>query len=197
MKKVLILFLLIVFAKSNAQNQLPNVATAISPLLIGAQIPELNLETIDGNLVNILKLIKSKKTILVFYRGGWCPYCNSHLSALGETEAELLAKGYQIVAISPDSPESLQATKSKDKVNFTLLSDSDGTFAKALGIAFQAPDNYKPYIAKGSDGKNPGYLPVPSLFILDTEGSIIFEYLSPDYKHRISNALLLSVVNAL
>ena len=197
MKKFIVLLSLIVSTIGTAQNELPNTAEGIAPLLIGAKIPNATLAAIDGKMVSISELMKSKKTILVFYRGGWCPYCNAHLSALGEVEAELLAKGYQIVAISPDSPKGLEATKSKDKVNYTLLSDSDGAFAKAFGIAFQAPEKYSSYLAKGSDGKNPGYLPVPSVFILDKEGAIVFEYITPDYKHRLSNELLLAVVNAL
>lgn len=197
MKKTIVLVLLILSNISNSQNQLPASPTAVSPLLIGAKVPEATLTSMDGKTVSVSELIKSKKTILVFYRGGWCPYCNAHLSALGEAESELLSQGYQIIAISPDSPDSQASTKVKDKVNYTLLSDSDGTFAKAFGIAFQAPDNYKPYLAKGSDGKNPGFLPVPSVFILDKEGSIVFEYITPDFKHRITNELLLAVVKAL
>lgn len=197
MKKTMFLLLLILSGLSNAQNQLPASPTTISPLLIGAKIPDTNLATMDGKMVSISELVKSKKTILVFYRGGWCPYCNAHLSALGEVESELMANGFQIIAISPDSPKSQEATKSKEKVNYILLSDSEGTFAKALGIAFQAPENYKSYLAKGSDGKNPGFLPVPSIFILDKDGSINFEYITPNFKHRISNELLLSVAKAL
>jgi hypothetical protein len=35
------------------------------------------------------------------------------------------------------------------------------------------------------------------LFVLDTEGTILFEHISPDYKQRISSTLLLAVLGAL
>ncbi|WP_333659450.1 peroxiredoxin family protein, partial [Flavobacterium sp.] len=96
-------------------------------------------------------------------------------------------------AISPDSSKSLQETKSKDEVNYTLLSDSKNNFSKAFGIAFEAPKNYEKYLLKGSDNVNSSIIPVPSVFILDKEGTILFEYIAPDYKHRLSNELLMAV----
>jgi hypothetical protein len=43
------------------------------------------------------------------------------------------------------------------------LSDSNGELAKAMGIAFQAPENYK--TGKGSDGLNSTFLPIPSVLL--------------------------------
>jgi peroxiredoxin len=42
------------------------------------------------------------------------------LAALAEAEKELLNLGYQIIAISPDSPKNLKATEEKDKVSFIV-----------------------------------------------------------------------------
>lgn len=198
MKKILLFLIFASNALVNAQISLPKSANDVAPLLIGENVPNLGLKTMDGKTVGMADLINNKKTILVFYRGGWCPYCTTHLSALAEAESELIAQGYQIIAISPDSPKRLMETQSKEKVNYTLLSDSDGAFAKAFGIAFQAPDGYGKYLNKGSDGLNTElYIPVPSLFVINNEGTIVFEYISPDYKHRITNKLLLSVIKSL
>lgn len=197
--KRIVLFL---FFASNtllfAQTSLPKSANDISPLLIGEDVPSLSLKSSDGKPVSTTDIIKSKKTILVFYRGGWCPYCNAHLSALAEAESQLIAQGYQIIAISPDSPKSLMETQTKEKLNYTLLSDSNGAFAKAFGIAFQAPEGYGKYLKKSSEDLNTElYIPVPSLFVVNESGTIVFEYISPDYKHRITNDLLLSVTKSL
>jgi len=193
MKKIIILLAIAFTQLSIAQNDLPKSATDIAPLLIGEKAPNTSLKTIDGNSVSFLETLDKKKTILVFYRGGWCPYCNQHLSALAEAEPELIKLGYKIIAISPDSSKSLQETKSKDEVNYTLLSDSKNNFSKAFGIAFEAPKNYEKYLLKGSDNVNSSIIPVPSVFILDKEGTILFEYIAPDYKHRLSNELLMAV----
>lgn len=196
MRKMIFIASLLIAVLGSAQTELPKTATEIAPLLIGEKVPNVNLQTMDGVKASTTDVIAQKKTILIFYRGGWCPYCNVHLKAIGEAEQELINLGYQIVAVSPDSPKKLSETKTEEKLNYSLLSDSNGEFAKAFGIAFQAPENYKPYIGKGSDGVNTSFLPVPSVFILNTKGEILFEFVTPDFKHRISNELLLAAAKS-
>lgn len=194
MKKLLFIVLAAITSVANSQNAIAKSATDIAPLLIGEKIPSLTLKSSENTAVNISDLLKKKKTVLVFYRGGWCPYCNAHLQALAEAEKEILDLGYQIIAISPDAPENLKITGEKDKVNYTLLSDSKGELIKALGIAFEAPENYKSVINVHSNGINTSLLPVPSVFVVNPESEILFEYISPDFKHRITNELLVSVL---
>lgn len=196
-KQILILFVTLISATTFAQNDLPKLPIEIAPLLVGEKIPNLTLKSVDNVDVNLVELIGKKRTVLVFYRGGWCPYCNIQLSALGEAEKELLELGYQIIAISPDAPKNLKITDEKDKINYLLLSDSNGALSKAVGIAFQAPEGYKPYISEGSEGINTSFLPVPTVFIVNVSGEIQFEHITPDYKHRITNDLLVAAAKAL
>jgi peroxiredoxin len=197
MKKIICLALLALGLTATAQNDLPKSAVEISPLLIGEKIPSLKLKSVDNKDIVLETLFSKKRTVLVFYRGGWCPYCNLHLAALGEAEKELLSLGYQIIAISPDAPTALKVTEEKEKVNYILLSDSNGELAKSMGIAFQAPENYKPIISKGSAGVNSSFLPVPAVFIVNLSGEIEFEHITPNYKNRISNDLLITVAKSL
>ncbi|WP_269237587.1 peroxiredoxin-like family protein [Flavobacterium flavigenum] len=197
MKKTLIMLLAVFSIAANSQNAVPKSATDIAPLLIGEKIPNLILKTSENKDINVFDLIRTKKTVLIFYRGGWCPYCNLHLSALAETEKQVLDLGYQIIAISPDAPENLKITVEKNKVKYTLLSDSKGELIKAFGIAFEAPENYKSVINVHSKGVNTNFLPVPSLFVVNTDGDILFEYISPDFRHRITSELLVSVLKNL
>jgi peroxiredoxin len=197
MKKIICLVLLAIGLCVHAQNDLPKQATEIAPLLIGEKIPNVTLKSVENTDVNLIELISNKRTVLVFYRGGWCPYCNAHLAALAEAEKELLDLGYQIIAISPDAPANLKVTDDKEKLNYLLLSDSTGELSKAVGIAFQAPENYKATIAKGSDGMNNSFLPVPAVFILNVNAEIDFEHIAPNFKNRISNDLLIAVAKSL
>lgn len=197
MKQLLITTFLLAFATVTAQHDLPKTAFDVSPLLIGEKIPKVTLTSSEGKTIDLLSLVRNKKTILVFYRGGWCPYCNVQLSALSEAENELLLLGYQLVAVSPDAPKQLQNTTEKEKLKYTLLSDSKGELSKSVGIAFQAPTNYLSIIAKGSDGANQSFLPVPTVLIVDQDGTIQFEHITPDFKNRISSELLLAAAKAL
>jgi peroxiredoxin len=197
MKKLLFIFLVTVTTVANAQNAVPKSATDIAPLLIGEKIPEIILKSSENTDVQLTDLLKKKKSVLVFYRGGWCPYCNMHLQAMAEAEKQILEQGFQIIAISPDAPANLKITAEKDKAKYTLLSDSKGDLIKAIGIAFEAPENYKSVINVHSNGVNTNFLPVPSVFVVNTENEILFEYISPDFKHRISAELLVSVLKSL
>lgn len=177
--------------------QLPAIAEDISPLLFGEIFPDMTLAGLDETVYSIEDLVKEKPAILIFYRGGWCPYCNHHLKEVGELESEILRLGYQIIGISPDNLEELNHTVDKNELKYTLLSDADGQLAKAIGIAFQAPDRYEERLAKYSGGKNPGFLPVPSVFVLGSNQEILFEYINPNYKQRLNGDLLLAVLKAL
>ena len=193
---MLVIFTLTLISLS-ASAQVADRAEEISPLLIGETIPDLLVKAPDGIAHTMLSILSRKPTVILFYRGGWCPYCNAHLSEIRDAEDEIIQLGYQIIAISPDSPENLVATSEKNDLNYFLYSDADGTFSKAMGIAFKAPERNLEKLFRYSDGANTGYLPVPSVFITDTSGLILFEYINPNYKTRMSSRLLIAVLQNL
>src|SRR5690606_20944393 len=45
-------------------------------LSVGSQMPDVALTNSSGESVELKQLTAKGKTMLVFYRGGWCPYCN-------------------------------------------------------------------------------------------------------------------------
>src|SRR6056297_1140972 len=98
--------------------QLPDQAKDISPLLYGEKIPEGVLTTPNGKNQKVSAIIGKKPTVLLVYRGGWCPYCNAHLAEIQQAESEILELGYQLVAISPDSPKKLKTTDDKHQLNY-------------------------------------------------------------------------------
>ena len=190
MKKLLFILLA---TTSFASAQIADSAEEISPLLIGEKIPKQDLISVDEKLISTSEIF-NKKTVLILYRGGWCPYCNSQLMEMQEIESQIIGLGYQIVAISPDSPKFLKETTTEDKLNYRLFSDSDGKFSQALGIAFKRE---KPKLEKYSEGKNPGFLPVPTVYVVNENKKIEFLYINPDYSKRLKGNLLLAVLKNL
>lgn len=197
MKKsvLLICFCLLCLFDSNAQ--ITKNPEDISPLLIGEKIPKSKLKDEKGNTVVLNDLLKEKATVLVFYRGGWCPYCNQQLSALAFIEDEILKLGYQIIAISPEDFRNIQPSIEEDKVNYKVLSDIDGKFIQEVGIAFKPNLITKTYIATKTIGKASAILPVPTVMIVNKNSEILFEYINPNYKNRITPELLLAVLKNL
>lgn len=177
-------------------------AEEICPILVGSAVPELTVRTVDGEPVDLNETIRNKPAVLIFYRGGWCPYCNTQLAQLQQIEAEIIKYGYQIIAISPDKPGKMAESIDEHKMNYLLLSDSDMAAAKAFGIAFKLDEStIKKYDEYGIDlyaasGEKHYSLPVPSVFVIGTDEIIKFEYVNPNYKIRLNPDILLSVVKA-
>ncbi|TAF67390.1 MAG: AhpC/TSA family protein [Cytophagales bacterium] len=184
------LFSQIVFA------QVAKTAEDISPLLIGEKITSVSIRNLQNEVVET-KNIFNKPTVLIVYRGGWCPYCNTHLAEIGQAQNEILNLGYQIVAISPDNAENLKESVQKHNLGYQLFSDSEGNLSKILGIAYEAPGLYKGMLSKSSGGVNESFLPVPAVFVVNTEQEIEFLFINPNYKKRISKGLLLAVLSNL
>ncbi len=117
-------------------------------------------------------------------------------------EPQLLELGYQIIAISADKPESLQQSRSKLKPNYLLLSDSSMAGARAFGIAFRVDEKgievFKKYGVdlEAASGEKHHVLPVPSAYIVGTDGMIKFSYVNPDYKVRVNAEVLLAAARA-
>ena len=175
----------------------PNRAEDVKPLPAGSPLPNVSLQQIDGSTTRVLDALAGKPAVLVFFRGGWCPYCNRHLSSLRSIEAELGELGYQLIAISPDSPQSLRAGIGKHKAEYTLLSDSSAEFIRALGLAFKVDartrEKYKGHgiDLKQASGQEHFLLPVPAVYMVDRDGMITYRYANPDYKVRMDNQELL------
>ena len=148
--------------------------------------------------MNLPAAAKEQPLVLIFYRGGWCPYCNVHLGQLQEIDPQLRELGYRIVAVSPDRQEKMAESLDKTKMTYTLLSDSSMAAAKAFGLAFEVDaemlkklDSYNIDIEDAS-GEQHHMLPVPAVFLVGTDGVIDFVYANPDYKIRIDPEVLLA-----
>ncbi len=76
--------------------------TNSTPLKVGDTIPDVSVRNEADQPVALRQLVAVRPTVLIFYRGGWCPYCTRHLKALSGIEADLNKAGAQLVAIAVD-----------------------------------------------------------------------------------------------
>ena len=180
-----------------ATSGVPDAPENVVPLVVGAHVPKVSVKSLEGKTVNLPKFLSSQPTVLVFYRGGWCPFCNQQMAGLQKIEGDLKNLGYRIVAISPDRSEELKKSIDKHSLTYKLLSDSPMKAAQAFGVAFHLDDatveKYKGYGVdlERSSGEKHHYLPVPSVFLIGKDGVIKYEYHNADYKVRLSSEDLL------
>lgn len=188
---------------SHTNNSIKDSAQSISPLLNGQMAPLGSLKNLKGERILLKDVLKTSPTVLVFYRGGWCPYCNLQLKGLRKVTKQIKKLGYQLIAISPDRPEEMVKSIGKQKLNYNLYSDSQLSVTKKFGLAFKLNEKtLKKYKKFGIDvvaasGEEHYSLPVPAVYILDSNGRIHFSYVNPDYKTRIQENILLSALKNL
>ena len=205
MQRIIVLTLLFLLALPAvaADASLASAPNQVRPLLLGSAMPDVDLKTLDGKPTTLKAQVAGKPTVLVFYRGGWCPFCNLQLSELRLIRKDLDGLGFQMIAISPDLPAELNKTVEKDQLDYTLLSDAKADALRAFGIGYRLDDEtYAKYQEYGIDlekssGEDHHALPVPSVFIVDADGVLQFSYSHPDYKIRVPGSVILAAAKAI
>ena len=153
-------------------------------------LPNGTLLNSNSKEVQIYDLLKQTPLVITFYRGGWCPYCNLQLKAMQGILQDIVEKGASLVAITPELPDASIATKHKNELSFTILSDVDNTYANALSLAYSLPpDLVNIYQKNGIDliknqNNKDTQLPIPATYIVNQVGEITYHFLDPDYKNR-------------
>lgn len=164
-------------------------ADAAKPLGKGAPVPSAILKTADGKDFDLKSQIENKPTILIFYRGGWCPFCSRQLAELQESQQELLDMDYQILAISADAPDALQTTSSKHQLGYQLLSDVGMQASDAFGLAFyldaKTAERYESRFTMSAKHDGRLWLPVPAVYVVGKDGKIAFAHTDPNYRKRL------------
>lgn len=187
---------------AQAQAPAPSRAEDVNPAKIGTMLPKLALVDLQNKPFDLNAAVAKAPTVLVFYRGGWCPFCNTQLAALGKIEPQLKTLGYRIIAVTPDAPAELSKTLGKQKLSYTLLSDARMSAARALGLAFRVDDaTFKKYQGYGIDlekssGQTHHLLPVPAVYLVGKDGMLNFSYVNPNYKVRLNGDVLLAAAKA-
>lgn len=173
-------------------------AEATQPLRVGELAPTtLTLRTLRDEEIQLGQLAAGRPTVIVFYRGGWCPYCVRHLSDLARIEPQLASASVTLLAVSPDGPTKLAEAQAKQPLPFTRLSDSTHAVMTAFGIAYRVDQptqeklqEYGINLAEWS-GSPESILPVPAVFVIDPTGRVTFAHANPDYTVRLSGDAVL------
>lgn len=141
----------------------------------GDKIPSFELKTEKG-LVWKSDDFKGKKNLIIyFYPAAMTPGCTVQACGFRDDKDEILKYNAEIIGISGDEPESLMYFKEEYNLNFTLLSDKNGTVAKLFGV----PVKDGGVIEKEIKGKNVelkrGITTARWTFVVDKEGRIIYK----------------------
>jgi peroxiredoxin len=180
-------------------------AEMIEPLKVGQSAPRFIVRTADNEAFDFDPRSLERPAVVISFRGGWCPFCNIHLSELKDIVPQIDALGVDVLFLSGDRPELLYSSLRRETqediadLDYTILSDANAQAAIAFGIAFKASQmTIDRRRQKGQDIDDSsmalhGVLPVPSVFAVDGDGVIAFAYTNADYKVRLPADELLQV----
>lgn len=99
----------------------------------GDPIPDFTLPTDGGGTLSRADL-KGEKAVLYFYPKDNTSGCTKEAQAFRDSLDDFAAAGARIVGVSKDGVASHDKFKEKQKLNFTLVSDVDGTLCEAFGV---------------------------------------------------------------
>ncbi len=175
----------------------PERAEDVTPISVGESAPAFEVQGKDGEIFAFDPESHDGKTMVIFYRGGWCPYCNRHLAALRDVVPTLREAGVDVLFLSADKPELLYSSLEDETIDYTLLSDASMTASRAFGVAFRVDDEtVERYKGFGIDleeasGFDHHLLPVPAVYLIDN-GQVAFMHADADYKKRLEPARVLA-----
>lgn len=106
--------------------------TEVSRLEVGQNAPAFSLTNDKGQQVSLSEF-NGQKVILFFYPAALTPGCTKEACDFNDSLNSFKSAGYTVVGISPDKPEKLAKFRSKESLNFELLSDEDLSVHKTYG----------------------------------------------------------------
>ena len=146
-------------------------------LTVGKKIPD--FMTYKNDIEVPSSSFKGFSTVIIFYRGNWCPFCMAQIKELAQKYRDLVNSGIKIVLISPQ-PEKITETLAKRfNVPFIFLTDKNNAAAHKLGI------NHNNGVPTGMGmmgyDSNTVY---PTVIALNKKGKIIYLDETPSFRNR-------------
>lgn len=193
----------------NAGEPIARSAEEVAPVKAGTIAPRFKVRTASNEIYDFDPENLERPTVLITFRGGWCPYCNMHLSELRKVVPEISALGVDVLFLSGDRPELLYASLSQetqetiDSLDYRILSDADANAGIALGLAFKPADRMMQWFESrdtdvdGSSMVSRGAISVPAVYAVSTSGEIAFAHVNADYRIRLPADELLAVAEEL
>jgi peroxiredoxin len=173
-------------------------------LAVGEHAPDFILPDALGRAVSLRERSAGGPVVLVFYRGEWCPYCNTYLRALQAALPEVAARGATLIAVSPQSPDHSLSITEKAELGFDVLSDVDQSVISAYRLQFTLPDDLQDLHLnafqvdlRDHNADKSWRLPVPATFVIDRDRIVRAAHVSADYRTRMEPAEILAALDKL
>ena len=157
---------------------------------VGDRVADFTLPNALGNSVSLFARLAQGPVVLVFYGGGWCPYCNFQLRAMQSELAEIQALGANLMAISPQPPDVSLLTQEKNALTFDVLSDAGSKVIREWHLAYELSDVLRAHFVKAGydlpaiDGHGDWVLPISATYVIKPDRTVAWARVDEDHMVR-------------
>ena len=109
------------------------------PLKIGDQAPDVTLPSTSGQPVSLASLWAQQPLVVLFFPLAFTSTCTQELCTVGDDLGAYTELGGQVVAVSVDSPFSLDRFRKETGATYPFLSDFNRTASQGFGVLRQSP----------------------------------------------------------
>jgi peroxiredoxin len=159
-----------------------------TPDIVGERAPDFLARTLMDEEVSLHSLISGRKALLIFYRGGWCPFCNQQLAAISKDHVRFREAGAVIIAVSSEEVQKGKELLQKLALPYSLLSDTGFEGIDRYGV--RDPNPSERLKARGVLSYSR-----PAVFVIDEEGIIRYGYVGKNPQDRPKNEELFRVLS--
>ena len=114
--------------------------------------------------------------------------------------SKIKEQGASLVAISPQLPAQTLDLTAKTNLEFELLYDAGNKTAREFGLVFTLAGEMKPvYSGFGinlptANGDDSFELPIPATYVVDSDGTIIYDFVDTNHTNRLEPALIIAAL---
>ncbi len=152
-------------------------------LVEGAIAPDFSGNNQNGEQITLAGF-KGKKLILYFYPKDNTPGCTAETCNLNDNYEFWMAKGYEVVGVSPDSEASHTKFVEKYGLKFNLIADTEKVILQAYGVWGEKVNYGKTYMGV-----------IRTTFVINEEGiieKIIKKVDTKEHTNQIIKELLIN-----
>jgi peroxiredoxin len=167
----------------------------------GAEAPDFILPTADGAPLRLYDQLKSGPVVLVFFRGGWCPFCETYLRGLQRELLYFKELGAQLIAVSPQLPDGALQTGVDHALDFPLVTDAGLRTTDQYGLVYKVPPallrvyhkiGIQLDVLNGEAGAD--QLPLAATYIINSDRTIAHVEINEDYTRRYDPVEILATL---
>lgn len=114
--------------------------------------------------------------------------------------SKIKEQGASLVAISPQLPAQTMDLMAKTNIEFEVLYDAGNKTAREFGLVFTLAEELRPvYSGFGinlpeANGDDSFELPIPATYVIDPDGTILYDFIDTNHTNRLEPALILSAL---